>query len=276
MPRVCLQDDLERCEKKYSCGESEEKATEVANEAEALEKTLSLCKEYSEEDLDELKDNKKEFTERRREIEEEIGEKQEKIVTKQGEMETFDAEAQEEALNLKHNFDKLQEGLASFRKEREAEIDQTLDAKIKSLQDQLSQSDKLEHGIANTITEIERTKRVALHGLIQKCNLESEEKIATYRQKRRSAITEGRYRVSVKKLMNKNRISLKSKDNSRLKKYYGTCWKKNKFFRDEIEKASAQKRKEVNQKQKEVFKAFKLLEKEIVNLNKEALGKNQA
>ena len=77
-------------------------------------------------------------------------------------------------------------------------------------------------------------------------------------------------------MLQKNRISLSSKDDTRFKKYYSRCWRESKVMRSEIEKSYKQGLNIINQKKKEAFHSLNRARQKAVKLNQEALaGKKQ-
>ena len=267
VPSACREDsDSDKCLAYVSC----------ENDALDEDEEDIECKKYSEEDLDELRDETKDFKDRKKDLMEDLEDAEEEIVEVKGSMTTAQTEYEEERVGLQNKTDTAKKDLEEGLREAKTRLDKTTNEQISKIQKQLNQSLKIRHTFENAVSNAGTRKRKAILDLMQRCRNEATIKTSNYVAKRRKALRRGLNKKSALKMLRKNRVSLKTKDAKRTQYYYNTCWKNSRTTLSEIKAEHKETLKRIAQQKNEMVKKFHDLQKKAGELNNSAYAKKKA
>ena len=234
------------------------------------------CPELAGEDLAALKEEKESAKDIKNDVEGEIKELKDKILEKNAELTeaktTYDTKMAEMQNEVQSNYEELEREV----KEKQGEIDGNLQKANSEVRGGLSKSLEQQHVLSNAIAKAERVRRDSTEKIYEECRRAAAAQLSGYRQRRRVAIRDGRYRNrGVGKMMRSARVSFAKRDNARYQGYYSNCVSRRASRFQSVEADYRTTITMIEQKKEQLMAQYRGLQGQIRQLTQQAFQQKQ-
>ena len=232
------------------------------------------CPELAGNDLKKATEEKDKYKEEVTDLQEEIEDLQEQLTEEENELNTELVELEEEFNTSVSDFQRDTETakaeLEESLKEGNYEIKSSVNKEIAAVQEIIDNALKAAHGFENALTQAYITYQSEVQKVHKECRGESGNQLMAYQTKRRQSILSGAYKISLSKLMNKNRVSFYQQDQKRLKYFYNRCLKLRKNDLNNIKTNYSVQLRQIEQQKEQYEQNINAMKNRLASLNQSA------
>ena len=230
---------------------------------------VSKCPQMSGAELKRAKEDREKASEKKKDFEDAIKDLKTEILTKQNKANDTQTEFQTKKSDLETTLLKDRKQLDDDLETKQQEINSSLEEELLKINKEIADALKVRHRFENAVSDAHKRLRIEKNKIYGECRLEANGRLAAYRQQRRRAIAQGRFKkTNIKKLMQKNRVSFSQKDNARFKSYYSICLKGNLTQIKELETQLKDSLKRIGQLKKEYIEKIRRLKDQAASKSK--------
>ena len=224
---------------------------------------LKRAKEEKDKYKEDVKDLKEKIEDLRKDLTEEENELNTELVELEEEFNTLISTLQRDTENAKIELEKS-------LKESNSEIKSSVNEQVAKVQENINNALKVAHSFENALTQAYTTYKSEVQKVHKDCRGEALTQLMRYQTRRRQSILSGAYKISVSKLMNKNRTSFYQQDQTKLRYFYNKCLKLRKSDLNDIKTAYSVKLRQIEQ-QKELYEQnINTMKSNLTSLNQSA------
>ena len=234
----------------------------------------SQCPEFSGEALEAAEEQRDTTEEEKKDLQEKIEEQEQNLLDAETELKEQLAELEDDFSKLKNELEATTEEqkiqLEQNLQKEKGQVSQAISASIAKVQKKLAESLQKIHDFENAITKNNIEYRAQRLKIIAECETQARGRLAEYRKKRKTAIRNGTYRISLYSLMQKGRQTFAQKDTAKFNIYYAQCIKLRKEALKMIDTEYQVKMRQVEQAQERYQEEIKKLRALLTSLNQQA------
>ena len=217
--------------------------------------------------IDKNKEEIKELKESLNDLETDIAEQETNL---NDQLSDLEASFSEEIRDLKRKTEREKEDLENELEKNKAQISQNLSQQIAEVQKEIDGALKIAHAFENAITKTNMDYRKEIRQINMECEIQAQNQLNNYRQRRRRAIQTGNYKISLSSSLAKGRTSFAQKDLARLKNYNTQCLSKRKEDFKSIGIAYKQNLRKIEQQKQQYEDRLKKIQSQLTGLNAQA------
>ena len=242
-----------------------------------LIRNQGICPELASGHLKDLKEERKDYEKKIEELQKKLEDLKQERGRLEGELNDEKLQFQAEAEKMKREEEELRESLEEGLKSAKGEIDAAMKTAVAKARAEMEKTHQMQFELSNAIEAAHRKRRDSKQKVYSECKAKATERLSAYRNARRAAIRQGRFRKeSIMQMLSQNRLTFADKDDIKFSRYYFSCLSQNKYLLQSIDEDLRVNLTKIDQQKQLIVRQLESLNRQAAALAAEADAKQKA